>query len=448
MKGILILLLAGAATPALAQQGGQAAPAGPAPTGSCTPEHAAMGHCTLPAPAPVADPHAGHTMPAQQAPASSPVAPAPAPSASCPPEHAAMGHCKMPAPANAGSGRAVAPPPSPAATCAPEHAAMGHCKLPAPAQPAADPHAGHTMPAEQASAPAPTAPCAPEHAAMGHCQLPAPAQSVDPHAGHDMQAPGAAPTPPATPPPPAAFTGPENAADAFYSEAKMAEARSEMYREHGGLRTYRVLFDQLEARIGKGRDGYGWDVEAWYGGDINKLWVTSEGEGTFGERVESAEVQALWSRAIDPWFDLQLGVRQDFRSGPDRTYLAAGVQGLAPYWFEVEAMAFVSHKGEVSARFEGEYDLRLTQALILQPRVEFDLALEDSPEIRVGSGLSTAELGARLRYEFLPKSGPAVIAPYVGVQYERAFGDTARYYRASGEDRGGWSFLAGLRTWF
>lgn len=151
---------------------------------------------------------------------------------------------------------------------------------------------------------------------------------------------------------------------------------------------------------------------------------------------------------MDPWFDLQLGVRQDFGSGPDRTHLVAGIQGLAPYWFEVGATAFVSNKGDVSTRFEGEYDLRLTQALIFQPRVEFDLALQDSPEIRVGSGLSTAEIGARLRYEFFPSSGPAVIAPYVGIQYERAFGQTARYYRAAGDDVGGWSVLAGLRTWF
>jgi copper resistance protein B len=263
-----------------------------------------------------------------------------------------------------------------------------------------------------------------------------------------MQAAGAAPLPPATPPPPAAFSGPDNAAEAFYRQAQMAEARGDMIREHGGIKTYRFLIDQLEARIGKGRNGYAWDAEAWYGGDINKLWLTTEGEGEFGGSVEAAEVQALWSRAVDPWFDVQLGVRQDFQSGPDRSYLVAGVQGLAPYWFEVEAMAFVSNKGEVSARFEGEYDLRLTRSLIFQPMVEFNLALQDSPEIRVGSGLSTAELGARLRSELFPKAGPASIAPYIGVQYERAIGDTARYYRASGEDAGGWKFLVGLRTWF
>lgn len=447
MKGILILLLAGAAAPALAQQSAQTTPATPAATNACLPEHAAMGHCKLPAPAqPVADPHAGHTMPARQAPASNPdvsrdIAPAPAPvsGAPCLPEHAAMGHCKLPTPANHDTSSAAAPPPASGAACLPEHAAMGHCKLPARTD-----RSGASP-----AAPAPGAACLPEHAAMGHCQLPAPAPSAaDPHAGHNMQAPGAAPAPPAAPPPPAAFAGPENAADAFYSEAEMAEAREDLIKEHGDIPVYRILFDQLETRIRDGRDGYEWDIQAWYGGDVDKLWLKSEGGGAFGEGVENAEVQALWSHAIDPWFDLQLGVRHDFRPDPERTYLVGGIQGLAPYWFEVEATAFVSNKGEVSARFEGEYDLRLTQALILQPRVEFDLALQDSPDIRVGSGLSTAELGARLRYEFFPKSGPAVIAPYIGVQYERAFGDTARFYRASGESAGGWSFLAGIRTWF
>ena len=227
----------------------------------------------------------------------------------------------------------------------------------------------------------------------------------------------------------------------------MAEARGDLNREHGGLSAYRILIDQLEARMRDGADGYGWDAQAWYGGDVNKLWISSEGEGTFGKGADG-EVQALWSRALDPWFDLQLGVRQDFSSGPDRTHFVAGVQGLAPYWFEVEAMAFVSDRGEVSARFEGEYDLRLTQTLILQPRAEIDLALQDSPEIGIGSGVSTAAVGVRLRYELYPQRGPAALAPYVGLQYERAFGQTARYHQAAGDDVGGWSFLAGVRTWF
>ena len=336
---------------------------------------------------PAADPHAGHAMPQAADP------------------HA--GH-QMPQTADPHAGHQMPKPADP-------HA--GH-QMPKPA----DPHAGHQMP--QSSDP---------HA--GH------AAAADPHAGHDM-AP-AHPAPPIAPPPAAAYSGPEHAADLVYAPQRMAEAREEMRREHGDLRTYKVLIDQLEAKLRDGRDGYGWDAQAWYGGDIDKIWFKTEGEGEFGHSVETAEVQALWSHAIDPWFDLQAGVRYDFRPDPERAYLVLGVQGLAPYWFEVDAAAFVSHKGDVSARVEAEYDLRLTQQLILQPRVEVDLALQDVPEIGIGSGLSTGEIGARLRYEIRPE-----FAPYIGLEYERAFGDTARFRRAEGEDRGGWSLLLGLRTWF
>ena len=210
----------------------------------------------------------------------------------------------------------------------------------------------------------------------------------------------------------------------------------------------RFLIDRLEAGIGEGRETYSWDAHFWLGGDIDKLWLKSEGEGAFGGEFEGVETQALWSHAIDPWFDLQAGIRQDFRPGPDRTHLVLGIQGLAPYWFEVEGALFLSTEGDLTARVEAEYDLRLTQQLILQPRVELDFSLQDVPELALGSGITTAEIGARLRYEFFPRSGPAVIAPYVGVQYEGAFGRTEDYRLAAGEDTEGWRLLLGLRTWF
>lgn len=223
----------------------------------------------------------------------------------------------------------------------------------------------------------------------------------------------------------------------------MDEARGIFRREHGAIRTHRILIDQLETRIQNGRDGYAWDAQAWYGGAINRLWIKTEGEGEFGEPLERAEVQALWSRALDPWFNLQAGVRYDFRPDPERGYLVLGIEGLAPYWFEVDGALFLSDRGDVSARFEGEYDLRITQRLILQPRLELDFALRDDPAIGVGSGLSSAQAGLRLRYEVVPE-----FAPYLGVEYERAFGDTADFRRAGGEDVGGWRLVAGVRTWF
>lgn len=249
--------------------------------------------------------------------------------------------------------------------------------------------------------------------------------------------------PPVAPPPPAALSGPTHAADAAFPAGAMDEARGIFRREHGAIRTHRILIDQLEARIQNGRDGYGWDAEAWYGGAIDRLWIKTEGEGEFGERPERAEVQALWSHALDPWFNLQAGVRYDFRPDPERGYLVLGMEGLAPYWFEIDGALFLSDRGDLSARIEGEYDLRIAQRLILQPRLELDFALQDDAAIRIGSGLSTTEAGLRLRYEIVPE-----FAPYIGIQYGRAFGDTARFRRAAGEDIGGWSLLLGVRAWF
>jgi len=262
--------------------------------------------------------------------------------------------------------------------------------------------------------------------------------------GHDMAAMSeAAPDPPAAPPPSAALGGPAHAADTVYPADRMADARAIFRDEHGVIRTSRVLVDQLEARIHNGRDGYAWDGEAWFGGAINRLWLKTEGEGTFGHAPEQAEAQALWSRAIDPWFNLQAGIRYDFRPEPERGYLVLGIEGLAPYRFQVDGAVFLSNKGDLSARFEAEYDQRITQRLILQPRIDLDLSLQDVPELRTGAGLSTAEAGLRLRYEIVPE-----FAPYVGVHYGRSFGDTARFRRAAGEDVGGWTFLLGVRTWF
>ena len=363
MKAFLALLLASAASPVLGQQGGPAdgastATVAPGPT--CLPEHAAMGHCTLPAPVPQ-----------------------PSPSSS-----------EQPA-------------------CLPEHAAMGHCKLPEPT----------VKPAEQA--PQPT--CLPEHAAMGHCKL---SGTVE-----QQVQPG--------PTPPEALSGPAHAADSYWGTEGMQRSRNILREEHGGMPAFKLLVDRAEARFRDGRDGYLLDTQAWYGGDIDKLWLKSEVEGSWGKDLEHAEAQALWSHAVGPWFDLQAGVRFDPQHGPNRTHLVLGVQGLAPYWWEVEGAAFLSNKGDLTARAEAEYDLRITQKLILQPRAEVDLSLQDVPELSIGSGLTNAALGLRLRYQVSP-----LVAPYIGVEYERAFGDTRQFLQAEGEDPGGFNLLAGVRFWF
>ena len=216
-----------------------------------------------------------------------------------------------------------------------------------------------------------------------------------------------------------------------------------MMREQGGLNYYQVMFNLAEYQARKGRDGYRWDGGAWFGGDINRLRLKTEGEGAFRQGVDSAEVQALYSRAVGPYFNLQAGIRQDFQPTPRRTYATIGFEGLAPYLFEVEGAVFLSNKGDVLGRLEGYYDQRITQRLILQPRVEVNLSAQDVPEIRIGSGITNAELGLRLRYEFGRE-----FAPYVGVSYDRKLGDTARFARADRDRVQSTSLVAGIRFWF
>ena len=271
------------------------------------------------------------------------------------------------------------------------------------------------------------------------------------HGAHDMSAmpgmtmPGMAQTGTAlpagdapAPPPPM-----DHYADRFFPASEMSRSRAAMMRAQGGQTLYQVMFNLAEVQARAGRDGYRWDGEAWVGGDINRLWLKSEGEGAFREGVESAEVQALYSRAIGPYFNLQAGVRHDFRPSPTRTYATVGFEGLAPYMFEVEGALFLSNKGEVLGRLEGYYDQRLTQRVTLQPRVEFNLSTQDVPEIRIGSGLTDAELGLRLRYEISRQ-----FAPYIGVSYEAKTGRTADFARADGKDPTTTNFVAGVRFWF
>ncbi len=278
-------------------------------------------------------------------------------------------------------------------------------------------------------------------------------QPTDDHAEHGMTAPAADPRAadppehsapaPQSPPPSSALTGPRHAADVVYGPAAMADAREELRDEQGGIRAYQVLIDRLEWPVADKREAGLWDAQAWYGGDIDKLWLKSEGEGEFGEAVEEAEIQALWSHAVTPWFDFQAGVRYDFRPEPERAHLVLGLQGLVPYLFEVDAATFVSDEGDVSARIEAEYELLITQRLILQPRAEVELALQEVPELGIGSGFNHVELGLRLRYEIRRE-----IAPYLGLQWERTLGETADFARAAGEDTNDLFFLAGINFWF
>ncbi|MEP2103453.1 MAG: copper resistance protein B [Parasphingorhabdus sp.] len=237
-------------------------------------------------------------------------------------------------------------------------------------------------------------------------------------------------------------SGPPRAADAIWGAEAMRASRKALYDEHGDMKLFWFQGDRAEYRAREGDNGYLWDVQGYYGGDINKFWFKSEGEGSFGEPIEDAEILALYSRAIAPFFDLQAGIRQDL-TGPTRTHAAVGIQGLVPYMFEVDAAVFLSDKGDLTARIEAEYDQRLTQRLILQPRAEINLSAQDIPELGVGAGINNLELGLRLRYEITPE-----FAPYIGVEQEWKLSDSRDFARAAGEDPSIINYVVGLRFWF
>ncbi len=250
--------------------------------------------------------------------------------------------------------------------------------------------------------------------------------------------------PPEDTTPAAALDGPTHAADLVFGPDAMAASRRTLVRENGDMRVTTVIIDRLEAGFGDGEETWLWDAQGWTGGDINRFWWKSEGEGDFDGGLEEAEFQALYSRAVRPFWDVQVGLRQDFRpDGEDTTHLVLGLQGLAPYWWEIDAAAFLSTEGDLTARVEAEYDQRITQRLILQPRFEIDVSASDIPELEVGSGLSSVEAGLRLRYEFRKE-----FAPYVGVEWSRAFGATADYIEARGGEVDDTRFVVGLKAWF
>jgi copper resistance protein B len=233
----------------------------------------------------------------------------------------------------------------------------------------------------------------------------------------------------------------DHAADLAYDPAAMARARAMLAHEHGGMAVGKVMLDEAELQPG-GDGAYRWNAEAWYGGDLDRLVLKSQGEGARRERLEAAEVQALWSRAVSPYADLQLGLRQDLAPRA-RTYATAGVEALLPYWIAAGGALFLSTKGDVLARAEASYDLRLTRRLVLQPRAELNFAARDVAETRTGAGLARSEVGLRLRYEIRPE-----LAPYVGVVFDRRHGRTADYARADGERVGRNALVLGLRAWF
>jgi copper resistance protein B len=202
-----------------------------------------------------------------------------------------------------------------------------------------------------------------------------------------------------------------------------------------------VLLDRLESWNGDHGGAFAWEGRGWIGTDTRRLWLRSEGERA--DRATTGDAEILYGRSVTPWWDLVAGLREDFGIEPAQTRAAFGVQGTAPSKFEVEATAYLGGSQRFAARLEAEYELLLTNRLILQPRVELDFASRDDPQRRIGSGLGTAEAGLRLRYEITRQ-----FAPYIGIVREQAYGMTARFERAAGANAGDTRTVAGLRVWF
>lgn len=203
-----------------------------------------------------------------------------------------------------------------------------------------------------------------------------------------------------------------------------------------------LLVERLEYVSSNGNTSTTYDLQAWFGRDYDRAVLKAEGEIESG-KLQDASTELLWGHAVATYWDTQLGVRYDSGEGPNRTWLAFGVQGLAPYWFEVDATAYISENGRSALSLEAEYELLLTQKLILQPRIEMDWYGKDDIGRGLGSGLSAAAIGIRLRYEIRRE-----IAPYVGVEWARLYGGTKVLAQAAGTDPSGTRFIAGLRFWF
>ena len=257
--------------------------------------------------------------------------------------------------------------------------------------------------------------------------IPAPAAAAQSHGDHG----------------PPAEDRPWSQADAYFDPAEMDAARRHMQAHDGGTKVGMIMFDRAEVQISDDEETGLWDADAWYGGDTDKVWLKTEAEYSFNtNEFEEAEVQLLWSHAISRYFDLQTGLRYDFEP-EGLAHAVFGIQGLAPYWFEIDAAAYLSEEGDLTADIEAEYEFLLTNRLILQPRIEAAFSAQEIDRRALGSGLTGLQAGLRLRYEFTRE-----FAPYIGVEYQDAFGRTADLVEAAGGETGETRFLIGLRVWY
>ena len=204
----------------------------------------------------------------------------------------------------------------------------------------------------------------------------------------------------------------------------------------------KIMIDQFEVRVTEGADPVVLEAQAWIGQDLRKIWLKTDLERVEGD-TEEAEFQALYSQSISPFWELQVGWRHDARPAPNRDWVVIGFQGLSPYWFEVDTAIFIGESGRIGARLEAEYEVMFTQRLILTPEIEANAYSKDDKSTGIGSGFADIGFGLRLRYEIRRE-----FAPYIGVNWERKFGQTANYARDEGEGIDDTQVVVGVRAWF
>ncbi|MEP6886473.1 MAG: copper resistance protein B [Gammaproteobacteria bacterium] len=213
-----------------------------------------------------------------------------------------------------------------------------------------------------------------------------------------------------------------------------------MDMDDGGMQR-RIWIENLEGVTGT-QSGGAWDAQGWVGGDFDKLWVKSEGAALQGKTLDS-KVEVLWAHAILPFWDTQFGVRHDFSGGPSREWAAFGMQGISPYWFDVELTGYVGEEGRTAVRLKTEYDLYLTQRLILKPEIELNAYGKPDRAREIGAGLSEGRFELRMRYEVTRR-----FAPYVGYVYDRKFAGSAMFARLAGDSAVDHRAIAGVEFFF
>lgn len=259
------------------------------------------------------------------------------------------------------------------------------------------------------------------------------------HSGHSMPG-GAMPMPAPTWGP---ATGTQNRSDTSTPRPPENTSGPMSMPVSDNMIFHQLLLDQVEyTRTRHGGSGLAWDLQGWVGRDYNRLWIKSEGARQ-GGRTEDARVELLWSRPVAAFWDLQAGVRHDFGEGPSRNWLAAGIQGVAPYWFDVEATAYLASAGRAALRLKTEYNVVVTQRTFLVPALEANLYSKSDPDRGIGSGLSDLSFGLRLRHEIRRE-----FAPYIGVNWTHRFGGTAALARVAGQPTTERQFVVGVRSWF